>query len=398
MLKHKCLDQCIACTACTVQCPVTAAAREFAGPKMVGPALERFRLFDQDIENSADYCTNCKNCDITCPSSVPVSLFSTLAKAQYRRQNGKSLRDWILVNGEMFARLASPVASVANMAMNNPVVRTMLKAVGIADRPLPKYAVRNFYRQFAELRQRRFPDKIVFFPGCYIGYNDPQVGMDLVAILQASRYEVIVPDVVCCGTPAVANGYLELAEEKARRNLRELRRWAREGWPIVTCCTSCGLTLRQEYWELFQADGADEVASQHYDAGEFLLEMLEQGRLNSEFIPLAGKYLYHAPCHLRAQGIGLPGLELLRSIPGCEVNVADAGCCGIAGSYGFKKDKYDIAMKIGERLFTKIKDSQADMVVTECGTCRIQIEYATGVKAVHPVSLFKQALRLDRVG
>lgn len=391
MIKRSSIDQCTGCTSCVIECPVTAATREFRGPKLVGPALERFRLFANDSEASLEYCTNCKTCDITCPSNVPVSTLNMLAKAAYYKKHGHKLRDWVLAHNGLFAKLASPVALLANFGISNAITQKILSAIGIAERPLPVYAASNFYRQFKKFKQQAFKNKVVFYPGCYIGYNDPQVGMDLVTIMQANQYEVIVPDIICCGTPIVSNGYIELAEEHARHNITEIKRYVDQGYPVLTACTSCGLMLKQEYLELFNIDGAAEVAAHHYEASEFLLELYDQGVLNIKFTAMPGKYLYHAPCHMRAQGIGLPSLELLSLIPGLSIAEADAGCCGIAGSYGFKKEKYDVAMKIGQPLFEKVITSSPDAVVTECGTCRLQIEYATKAKTVHPLSLLRAA-------
>lgn len=392
MIKHTTIDNCTACTSCVVECPVTKATRLFRGPKLLGPGLERFRLFEDSIESSIDYCTNCKNCDITCPSNVPVSTLTMLAKNELYRKKGHRLRDWILSHGELFAKLGSPVAPLTNFGMSFPMTRSILSALGIADRPLPAYAPKSFYRLFKAYRQQPSKHKVVFYPGCYIGYNAPQVGMALVKILQANGIEVIVPYVVCCGTPVVSNGYLDAAREKAIHNITELAKWAKEGYPILTCCTSCGLMLKQEYLELYDIAGAKEVACNHYDAGEYLLELKDRGALTASFSPQESKVLYHAPCHMRAQGIGLPGLELLKSLAGLEVLEADAGCCGIAGSYGFKKEKLPISLKIGEQLFRAVRAHPDALVATECGTCQLQISQVTGREAVHPLILLYSSL------
>ena len=387
MIRQADIDHCTACTSCVAECPVTKATRAFRGPKLLGPGLERFRLFEDDMESSVDYCTNCKNCDITCPSNVPVATLNMLAKNEYYRRTGHQLWDWILSHGELFAKLGSPIAPLTNFAMEFPLTRVVLSSLGIANRPLPAYAAKSFYRQFKAMRQKSSVKKVVFYPGCYIGYNAPQVGMDLVALLQASGYEVIVPDVVCCGTPVVANGYMDAARKKAEYNIGQLAPLAKKGYPLLTCCTSCGLMLKQEYLELYNLDGAKIVADHHYDASEFLLELFDSGQLPTFQKETREQYLYHAPCHLRAQGIGLPGLELLREAAGLDIVEIDAGCCGIAGSYGFKKEKYELSLSIGEKLFQAIARYSSATVITECGTCQLQIEQVVGVKTVHPVSL-----------
>jgi len=390
-------DQCITCTSCTAHCPVSAATRNFPGPKMAGPAQERFRWVNGVADRALEYCSNCKNCDISCPSGVPISTLNMLAKGEYYKTHEHSLRDWILSHGETMAKMGSATAGLTNFGMGHPLSSRLLKKIGITDRlPLPGYAAQTFYKQFTLLQQQSYPNKVVFFPGCFINYNNPAVGMDLVAVLQANRYEVIVPrNLECCGSPLVVNGYLEEARQKATRNIRELSYWVDQGYPILTCCTSCGLMLKQEYQELFAVAGVEKVAAGLYDASEFLLALYEQGKLKLDFEPLSKHYLYHAPCHLRAQGMGLPGLELLRLLPGIEISDANAGCCGICGNYGFKADKYEIAMAVGETLFQKINASGVDAVISECGTCRLQISQACGVKTFHPISILREAQDLS---
>jgi glycerol-3-phosphate dehydrogenase subunit C len=389
------IDACTACTSCTALCPVAAVVRDFPGPRMAGPAAERFRIAGAPPDATLAYCTNCKTCDITCPSGVPVAALNMKARAEYQQKHGRRLRDWILAHGELMAKLAMPCQPLANLGMANPVTRRILEAIGITgSRPLPPYARRTFLRQYGKLRQQPFADKVVFFPGCFINHNDPRTGLDLIAVLQANRYQVIVPEgLACCGVPLVTGGYLDEAEQAAKRNLAVLAGYAAQGIPILAACTSCGLMLKQEYGELFAADGAAAVAAHTYDAMEFLAELRAQGRLDTgfAFAPAAGRYLYHAPCHLRVQGIGRPALELLAAVPGVAVADLDAGCCGIAGSYGFKADRYDIAQAIGAELFAKIKASPAAAVLTDCGTCRLQIAHGTGAEAIHPISVLRKA-------
>lgn len=393
---HNTPDSCTACTACVVHCPVTQAVREFRGPKLTGPAGERFRLSEADFDAALEYCSNCKNCDISCPSQVPVSTLNMKARARQRQTHKPPLRDWLLSHGEQMAKLAGIAPGLANSGLDNSLSRALLQQIGIAAKaPLPAYARQSFMHQFRKIRQQPFASKVVFYPGCFVNYNQPEVGLDVVAVLQANQFEVIVPaGAVCCGSPLVVGGYLDEAEAKARHNVSTLGKYVEQGYAVVTACTSCGLMLKQEYQELFAIDGTGAVAARIYDIAEFLLERYDEGRLNTEFVRQQVRYLYHAPCHLRAQGIGRPSLELLRLLPGVEITDADAGCCGIAGNYGFKADRYEIAMAVGSQLFAAVKNSGAAAVVSDCGTCRLQITHGTGVRAVHPVAVVRAAYGL----
>ncbi len=392
-------DRCTACTSCIAQCPVTAATRKFRGPKMVGPALERMRLSQEDDEPSLDYCSNCKNCDISCPFGVPVSTLNMLARAKQYQKKKQSLRDHILSHGEQMAKMGELIpgmAAMTNLGMSIGRKLGLLDLVGIAGKaPLPAYASSSFMKQFKNLKQQSFPDKVVFFPGCFINYNDPQVGLDFVAVMQKNKIEVLVDEeFVCCGSPLVVNGYLDEARENAVKNTSRISQWIEQGYPIITCCTSCGLMLKQEYQELFGLEAVAANAKHMFDAMEFLTLLADEGRLNTDFSPIEAETLYHAPCHLRAQGMGLPALEVLSLIPGLKIENADAGCCGISGNYGFKADKYDISMTVGKRLFDTIKQAGVETVACDCGTCRLQIQHGAQVKTAHPVSLLRQAYRV----
>ena len=395
---HNDPDSCIACTSCVAYCPVSAATRKYAGPKMMGPALERFRGTDPNTEFSLEYCSNCKNCDISCPSGVPVSTLNMLAKAKLYKTKRHSPLDWLLSHSDQLSKLASPIAPLSNFGMANPITKWILKKIGITDTmSLPAYANRTFVQQFRALKQQSSPNKVVFFSGCYINYYEPDIGLDLVAVLQHNGYEVIVPEGLdCCGSPLVGKGYLDEAMGKGRTNIAALKPWFDQGIPVLTCCTSCGLMLKMEYQELMELEHMEQLAEHTYDASEFLIGLYDRGKLNTHFGKLSGRYMYHAPCHLRAQGIGRPSLELLRMIPGIEIEDADAGCCGQSGTYGFQVSTHDIAMTIGEPVFERFRDYAPDAIVSDCSGCRMQIAQATGFPAVHPLTLLRRAYHAAR--
>ena len=361
---------------------------------MTGPAFERFRLLNRTEEGSLQYCSNCKNCDISCPSGVPVSTFNMLARAEYCKTHKPPLRDWFVSHGEKLARGTSFIPSfLRNFGMNNPVTRFILDIAGIHRKaPLPPFASETFIQRFRKIvRKERVEKKVVFFPGCFVNIYRPQIGTDLVELLRMAGYEVIVPETfICCGLPLISNGFAHEAEKHAVQNSLELMKWAAQGVYVLVVCPSCALMLKREYKELFPdtaCGGAD--PSYVVDACEFLSEIIEKGELIPGYKESGIDVIYHAPCHLRAQGMGKTGLELARRISGVTVTDADAGCCGISGSYGFKKDKYYIGMSIGLELFDTINRSGAGVVITECGTCQTQIHHGTGLSVIHPVSFLR---------
>ena len=393
--RHLSPDACTACTTCMAYCPVTRVTGKFRGPKMTGPAFERFRLLTDLEDDSLGYCSNCKNCDIACPSGVPISTLNMLARAEYCKNSKPPLGDWFVSHGEKIALYTSFIPSfIRNMGMNNFFTRIILDYLGIHRKaPLPPFASETFIKRFRRMRFDGLTDKrVVFFPGCFINVYNPQIGIDLAELLRMAGYGVIVPkDFVCCGLPLVSNGFADEAERYAVQNSKELAKWAERGTPVLTACPSCALTLKREYGELFPAaesiGAGGRIVS---DACEFLLGLLDGGELKPTFRSGGESVIYHAPCHLRAQGIGKTGLELTRRISGVSASDADAGCCGLSGSYGLKKSKYDIAMDIGGELFDAINHSAAGMAVTECGSCQMQIARGTGRTVINPISLFRK--------
>ena len=316
-------DKCIACTTCVVHCPVAEATPKFLGPRMIGPAYERFRLLGLAEDPSLHYCANCKNCDISCPHDVPVSSINMLARAEQCKHQSPGLRDWVLAHGELQARWLRLIpAGLKNFGMLNPVTRALLDALGIDKRaPLPRFAAQTFRQQMRNVRQPAQTRKAVFFPGCYVDVYDPRTGLDMVWALNRAGYEVIVPDdFVCCGLPMIANGFWQDARANADRNLAALARWREQGIPVITGCPSCALMFRTDLPEFFPDLAEKHGATPLEDAQEFLLDCAERGELqldagtSSTCLPEL-RAIYHAPCHLRAQGNGLPGLELLRRLP-----------------------------------------------------------------------------------
>jgi glycerol-3-phosphate dehydrogenase subunit C len=388
-------DHCLSCTSCIANCPVSAATHEYRGPKLVGPAHSRMHFSEDDVEMSLDFCSNCKNCDISCPSGVQVSTLNMLQRGAYYRNHPHSQRDEMLAHGEHMAKMVRSFpcgAAFANLGMKLGQSFGIMGSMGIAKRPMPSYASESFMQRFKHIHQPKSAKKVVFFPGCFINDNEPQVGVAFVQVMNANGYEVLVDKKFnCCGSPLVVCGYLDEAKEHAHNNVSRILAWKKQGIPVIACCTSCSLMLKQEYQELFHEAEMTEAAQNVYDAFEFLAMLDEKGELKTGFHDVNHKYLYHVPCHLRAQGIGLPVLDIMRQIPGLAIETADAGCCGMSGNYGFKGDKYEISMKIGEKLFNRIQQSNADEVLTDCGTCRLQIRHGAKAETCHPIEILAEA-------
>ena len=389
-------DLCTACTVCVAHCPVAEVVREYRGPKLSGPASERLRLLSPDDDMSLDFCSNCKNCDISCPSGVPISTLNMKARAKMWEGKPEPQGRKMMAHGEQMGKLLARfpgAAAIVNLGMGLGKSLGMMDMVDISSKaPLPSYASTTFYKQFKSFKQKSFDKKVVFYPGCTINFNQPELGMDVVKVLQANGYEVLVDEeFVCCGSPLVVGGYLGEANENARKNTSLMNKWRAKGYPVITACTSCGLMLKQEYQELFHHEGMDKNAENIYDIMEFLSMLDDEGKLNTNFGEVKDTMLYHAPCHLRAQGMGLPALDVLSLIPGYSVENAAAGCCGMSGSYGMQANKREISLKVGEKLFNRIRQANVKTVISDCGTCRLQIGDGASVQTLHPVQIVARA-------
>jgi glycerol-3-phosphate dehydrogenase subunit C len=211
--------------------------------------------------------------------------------------------------------------------------------------------------------------------------------------MERNGFEIIIPPQNCCGLPLLSNGEFLAARRYHQNNVAHLVAYARQGIPIVGTSTSCTLTLKEEAPQLLDMFDEDTrlVAEQTFDFNEFLLLMLDEGALELDFQPVPLSLPYHVPCQYRAHRLGYPGIELLLQIPGLTITKSQAACCGIAGTYGYKEEKYDIAMQVGAELFDFVRTSHAPLVVCDSETCRWQITHATGVPCVHPVELIAAA-------
>jgi len=212
-----------------------------------------------------------------------------------------------------------------------------------------------------------------------------------VEILEKNGFQVILPKQECCGLPLISNGSLTLASQMAEKNLKALQKSVEDGVEIVFSSPSCGMTLSQEYEKILHLTGASSVAQHLFEISQFLLQLYEEGKLKTDFREIRETYHYHAPCHLRALQIGLPALELLSLIPGLKVIELPEGCCGLAGTYGLKREKYMVSQEIGEDIFRVIRQGKIKKVISDCEACRMQIQSQTGVPTFHPAQILRQA-------
>lgn len=397
--KDTSFDQCIKCTVCTVYCPVAKANPDFPGPKQCGPDGERLRMKSPEFyDDILKYCTNCKRCETACPSGVKIGDIIAVARGKHGKRplNPKLIRDYILSHTDLFGSIATPVAPLVNKTTAIPLVKKLMhKTIGVhGHKSLPKYShgtFRSWFKKHAP-DQSHYPRTVSYFHGCYVNYNHPQLGKDFLKIMNAMNIGVRLLDKEkCCGVPLIANGFHDKAKKNAEFNVQNLENAVNDkSIAILSTSSTCSFTLQEEYPHVLGVDNHQVVDKIHYIT-RFLLTEFMSGNM-PKMKPLNKRIVYHTPCHLERSGGKIFTIEILKMIPGLEVIVLNSECCGLAGTYGFKEENYETSMKIGEGLFEQINNSDADYAITDCETCKWQIEENTKLSCIHPISLLAEAL------
>jgi FAD/FMN-containing dehydrogenase/Fe-S oxidoreductase len=356
--------------------------------------LDRPDLASKDVYDVLDLCLSCKACKTECPSSVDMAKIKTEFLAHYQAEHGASLRSRVFGHIHDLSRLASPVAPFANLGMRLGLDAPVKNALGVApQRRLSPFAARPFTDRWRAHQRRhggsprQTRGKVVYFHDTFAEYNYPRIGMAAVTLLEAAGFEVIVEKRrVCCGRPLLSKGFVEEARKLARRNIELLAPYAQQGMPIVGTEPSCILTLRDEYRDLLPDDeDVAAVARESYMVDEFLAKLDQAGDLGIVWKDGPGPdVLFHGHCHQKALiGMG-PSMAMLATA-GCTASESGAGCCGMAGSFGYEAEHYEVSRKIGEeRLFPAIAAATSSTTVSVSGvSCRQQIEHFTDRRTKH---------------
>ena len=392
-------EQCIKCTVCTVYCPVAAVNPLYPGPKQAGPDGERLRLKRPEFfDESLKWCLNCKRCEVACPSNVRIGDIIQAARIKHSKKK-PGLREYMLANTDFMGTMASPLAPVVNMAVGlKPVKIVMDKTIGIDHRRMfPKYAFGTFESWLKRKRkkQAKFPRQVSYFHGCYVNYNNPQLGKDFVKIMNALGVGVqLLEKEKCCGVALISNGLIDQAKRQGEVNISSIRRSVVENEiPVLGTSSTCTFTLRDEYPHLLGIENGD-VRDSIELATRYIYRMLSTGDVKLRFKKNAPKLrvAYHTACHMEKLGWAYYSIELLRMIPSVELIALDSQCCGIGGTYGFKKENYATSQAVGDSLFRKIEASGCDVVSTDCETCKWQIEMSTSKSVSHPIEILAASL------
>jgi glycerol-3-phosphate dehydrogenase subunit C len=392
-------ESCTKCTICTEYCPVSEVRPSFLGPKQSGPDGERQRLKDAVFYDEAlKYCTNCKRCETACPSNVRIGDIIALARKKLAKSN-YSLRDFILSHTDLMGSLSSTIAPLVNLGVAwGPAKYLLEKVLGIPSwRTFPAYSWGTFRRLFATEvpDQSSFKESVTLFHGCFVNYNNPSLGLDAVRVLNALGVGVsLMKSERCCGVPLIASGFFSDARLNACANQKSIEKAIAETGRVVAPSSTCVMTVRDEYPDILKVDNSlwrdrFELLTRH------IYRLFESGR-TLEYKTVDQTVAYHTACHIEKLGWSAYSIEILKQIPGLKVVLLPSRCCGIAGTYGFKLENSETSQRIGAPLFKDITESRASLVVSECETCKMQIEMSTGIPCENPVTVLARALKLSR--
>ena len=386
-------EHCIRCTICVENCPVLLVNPDFPGPKQAGPDAQRFR---SEREKANDewvlLCSQCKRCEMACPCGVEPAQIILREQQRYGRQHPQSTAHLLFANNYYLSALGSLTAPLSNRIASSNIGKKTFRAMGISSYiPFPKFRFKTMRREKKSIR--RGTRKVAFFYGCFINFYRPDIGRRIVRLLTAMDVDVVLPPQWCCGLPALGNGNLALARYFAEKNAASLANYIDAGYDVVYTCTSCGLCLLNDYPGILELPQARKIAENTYDLHEYIIKLMNEAYIKPVFGEVRWKKIaYHIPCHLRALTIGYPAAKLMALIPGLEYTIFDDACCGLSGSYGFKKSNEDTAIQLGSRAVALIQKTGAENIVADCGSCRMQLGGISGLTTIDPSEIICESL------
>lgn len=373
------------------------------------------RLGEEDVQRVMDACFQCKLCEVQCPYTprdghqfqLDFPKLVHRYDAVRRREGGGTLRhrlrEQVLGDPDASGKLARASLGMANVANHAKPLRVLMEGtLGIhRDKLLPDFA-REPFDAWAEAEGLVKPEpggEAVLFQTCFVQHNEPQIGKDALEVMRACGVDVrVVKDLVCCGMPAWEHGDLETLRKKAHRNLDLLMPSVERGAKVLVVNPTCSMMMRREWPHLLEgADRAraEKLAAAVMDPSEFLWGIRNEPRFVKAFksVPPGGAIAYHAPCHLRAQGIGFKGRDLLRRIPGVRIEASVLECCGHDGTYAMTVEGFEPSQRVGRKAFEAMQAPGAKVWSTDCPLAALQFQQHAGTKPLHPLSILARATR-----
>ena len=364
------------------------------------------RFDSEEIKEVLELCLGCKGCSSDCPSNVDVALMKSEFQYQYNKEHGTPLSSKMIAGVAKTNALFSNMPWLYNLGANFPGIKQAIKAVMNIhpDRELPKLhstTLRSWWKKNAATvnKGNKNLGKVYFFADEIINYNDVTIGITALQLLSKLGYDVVIPEHRESGRPAISKGVLDYAQEVAEFNVSKLSEIVSDKTPLIGIEPSAILTFRDEYPKLVKTelvDAAKTLKKNCFLIDEFIAKEIEKGNITADqFTDAPQKIKLHGHCMQKALS-SVKVSETLMSLPAnYSVEVIASGCCGMSGSFGYDKDKYELSMQIGEMVvFPAVREAGSDTLIAATGTsCRHQIKDGTGKRAMHPVEILYMALK-----
>lgn len=400
---------CIRCGACLNACaPYTMVGGHVYGadpyPGGIGCAWTYVTRGAAPAKEINGLCTTCSRCTEVCPVKVDIPWLNTVIKERNNREFGPGLRQRLFARTDLMGDALSPLAPVANAALKTPAARKALDFLGVDSiRPMPAYqreTLEAWFRERGSVKVAKPRRRAALFVDCFVNHNQPHVGRAVVEVLERAGVDLVLAHNACCGRPAMSQGLLTQPRAWAATNLEELGHLVEDERDVLFIEPSCLSAVRDDYRRLLEgspvpaATVMDRLAcleARSFDVTEYLVGLARTEGLDLHLRPLAAAYVVHGHCHQKSLGIASAPAEVLRLIPGVTVHEVEALCCGLVGSFGYKREYAELSRAIGGRLFEHLKEHEGQVVA--CGiSCASQIRYGTGRPVVHPLEVLHQAL------
>lgn len=357
------------------------------------------RFDHEEIKEVMDLCLSCKGCKSECPSNVDMAKLKAEFLQHYYDAHGVPLRSRLVANFTASAKLGSIAPGIYNFMMTSGLTSGMVKSFsGFAKRRSLPTLQKTTLKRWHQKRKSSSSKTVYLFCDEFTNYNDTEIGMKAILLLEKLGYNVIIPEHLESGRTWLSKGLLRKAKKIANENIRLLSRVVTDETPLIGIEPSAILTLRDEYPDLADDDllqTAGTLATQSFTIDEFISAEAAKGRISPAlFTDQVRKIKLHGHCQQKALSGVSSSVQLLSIPANYSVETIPSGCCGMAGSFGYEKEHYDVSMQIGELvLFPAVRNAAEGTIIAAPGTsCRHQIKDGTGAKAKHPIEILYEAL------
>jgi len=356
----------------------------------------------KELKEVFDLCLSCKACASECPSSVDIASLKAEFQFQYQKANGVSLRTKLFAYNNKLNGFGSKFPVLTNFVFSNSITSSILKkSLGIASRrslplisnkSLGKITQNSFNKQY----KANFKKEIYFFIDEFTNYLDTEIGIDAITLLETLNYKVNIIKHEESGRSFISKGLLKQAKDLANKNVASFKDAVDDDFYLIGIEPSAILTFKDEYLRLADDKvSAERIAKHTFLIEEFLQQEIELGNITSnQFTSEQKEIKFHGHCHQKALTNQSSSFAVLNLPINYKVTIIPSGCCGMAGSFGYEKERYEISMQIGEQtLFPAVRNASEEVIISANGTsCRHQIKDGTQRKAMHPVTILRNAL------